>query len=47
MYFIRPASRCFPRAGRFSGAYGKEIVEDDKVQKGVFDDSHLRSDELK
>lgn len=23
-----------------------EIVEDDRVQKGVFDDSHLRSEEL-
>jgi hypothetical protein len=31
----------------FSGVYGKEIVEDDEVQLGVFDDSHLRSEGLK
>jgi hypothetical protein len=47
MYFIRPVSRCLPRAGMFSGVYGKEIVEDDEVQLGVFDDSHLRSEGLK
>ncbi|KAJ6179393.1 hypothetical protein N7519_009854, partial [Penicillium mononematosum] len=43
---FRNANWCLPQAGRFSGAYGKKIVEDDEVQKGVFDDSQLRSEEL-
>ncbi|KAJ6123922.1 hypothetical protein N7471_011239 [Penicillium samsonianum] len=35
---------------QFGGVFwhmDKEIVEDDKVQKGMFDDSHLHSEELK